>query len=269
MVESFPLSELVDLERYPLGDEVAFAPVAARCRAQLEDSSFASLPGFLRPGVASAMTREVLDAIPRAYRREQSFSAYHETPFDEYPADHVRRRKHESRQFVVATDVLEKTGRLRTLYRNETLAKRIAQMLQEPALFPLADPVMGCTSTVMYEGDTHGWHFDLNDFVVSILLQAPEAGGTFDFAPNIRKDGEENYEAVAAALDGRSQSVHSIKVEAGTLLLFCGRRALHRVPPIHGAVPRVIALLSYDRKPGVRYGSDEYLRVVGRSAAFE
>ncbi len=64
-----------------------------------------------------------------------------------------------------------------------------------PALFPLADPVMGCTATVMYEGDTHGWHFDLNDFVVSILLQAPEAGGTFDFAPNIRQDGEENYAA--------------------------------------------------------------------------
>ena len=58
-----------------------------------------------------------------------------------------------------------------------------AQMLDEPALFQLADPVMACTATVMYEGDTHGWHFDLNDFVVSILLQAPEAGGTFDFAP--------------------------------------------------------------------------------------
>ena len=72
----------------------------------------------------------------------------------------------------------------------------------------------------MYEGDTHGWHFDLNDFVVSILLQAPEAGGTFDFAPNIRKDGDENYAAVAAALDGRSQSVRSIKVEAGTLAAF-------------------------------------------------
>ena len=182
----------------------------------------------------------------------------------QYPADHVRRRKHESRQFVVATDVLDKTGRLRTLYRNETLTKRIAQMLSEPALFPLADPVMGCTSTVMYEGDTHGWHFDLNDFVVSILLQAPEAGGTFDFAPNIRKDGEENYPAVAAALDGRSQSVRSIKVEAGTLLLFCGRRALHRVPPVIGKVPRVIALFSYDRKPDVRYGSDVYARVVGR-----
>ena len=155
------------------------------------------------------------------------------------------------------------------LYGNETLTRRIAQMLNEPVLFPLADPVMGCTATVMYDGDNHGWHFDLNDFVVSILLQAPEAGGTFDFAPNIRADGDENYAGVAAALDGRSEAVRSIKVEAGTLLLFCGRRALHCVPPVSGSVPRVIALFSYDRNPGVRYNSDVYARVVGRRNAFE
>src|ERR1700722_20262499 len=220
MSESLSLSALVDLERYPLGDDAGFAPIAERCKAQLKESSFASLPGFLHTGVAEAMTSEVLDAIPRAYRREQSFSAYDEATLEQYPADHVRRRKHESRQFVVATDVLSKAGRLRTLYRDETLTQRIAQMLNEPALFQLADPVMACTSTVLYEGDTHGWHFDLNDFVVSILLQAPEAGGTFDFAPNIRADGGENYPAVAAAIDGRSEGVRSIKVEAGTMLRF-------------------------------------------------
>lgn len=269
MSELLPLSALVDLERYPLCDEAAFAPIAERCRAQLKESSFASLPGFLLPGVAEAMTKEVLEAIPRAYRREQSFSAYDESTLEQYPADHVRRRKHESRQFVVATDVLSKKGGLRTLYGEETLTRRIAQMLDEPVLFQLADPVMACTSTVMYEGDTHGWHFDLNDFVVSILLQAPEAGGTFDFAPEIRRDGVENYAAVTAVLDGHSASVRSIKVEAGTLLLFCGRRALHRVPPVRGKVPRVIALLSYDRRPGVRYDSGVYVRVVGRRAAFE
>jgi hypothetical protein len=269
MAESPSLSMLVDLERYPLDDDAAFAPVAERCKAQLKESSFASLPGFLRPGVAEAMTGEVLDAIPRAYRREQSFSAYDESALEQYPPDHVRRRKHESRQFVVATDVLSQAGRLRTLYRSETLTRHIAQMLGEPALFQLADPIMGCTSTVMYEGDTHGWHFDLNDFVVSILLQAPEAGGTFDFAPNIRKDGDENYAGVTAAIEGHSESVRSIKVEAGTLLLFCGRRALHRVPPVRGRLPRVIALFSYDRKPGVRYGSEVYARVVGRTAPFE
>ena len=115
----------------------AFAPIAARCRAQLNESSFASLPGFLRPGVAETMTGEVMDAIPRAYRRERSFSAYDESTLEQYPADHVRRRKYESRQFVVATDVLRKAGQLRGLYGEETLTKRIAQMLDEPDALPV------------------------------------------------------------------------------------------------------------------------------------
>ncbi len=269
MNASMPLADFVDLERYPLADEAAFGVIAAACRRQLRESSFACLPGFLRTGAAQAMTAEVLDAIPRAYRREQSFSAYDEKSSLGFTPDHVRRRIHQSRQFVVAMDVLPKSGVLRTLYGDETLTRRIAQMLDEPALFPLADPVMGCTATVMYDGDNHGWHFDLNDFVVSILLQAPEAGGTFDFAPNIRDDADENYAGVAAALDGRSAAVRSIKVAAGTLLLFCGRRALHCVPAVSGSVPRVIALFSYDRHSGVRYNSEVYARVVGRAEAFE
>jgi len=263
------LDELVDLARYPLGDDSAMTGVIRESRAQLDRASFACLPGFLKSGVAETMTQEVLSAMPRAYRREQTFSAYEEEDLEQYPEGHVRRRKHESRQFVVANDILDRSGPLLSLYRSDVLRERVAQMLNEPTLHPLADPIMACTCTVMYEGDTHGWHFDLNDFVVSILLQAPEAGGTFDFAPNIRCEGGENYEAVTEVLDGASPRLQSVKVVAGTLLLFCGRRALHRVPPVIGSTPRVIALFSYDRRPGVRYGADQYRRVVGRATVHE
>lgn len=265
----WPLDELVDLTRYPLRDDDAMSGVIRESRMQLERASFACLPGFLKSGVAETMTREVLAAMPRAYRREQTFSAYEEADLEQYPGGHVRRRKHVSRQFVVANDIIDPSGPLLALYRSEVLRQRIGQMLDEPALHPLADPIMACTCTVMYEGDTHGWHFDLNDFVVSILLQAPEAGGTFDFAPNIRCEGRENYEAVTEVLDGVSSRLQSVKVAAGTLLLFCGRRALHRVPPVVGRTPRVIALFSYDRRPGVRYGAEQYQRVVGRATAYE
>ena len=104
MHAAMTLADLVDLERYPLCDEAAFAAIADSCRRQLRESSFASLPGFLKAGVAQSMTTEVLDAIPRAYRREQSFSAYDESTLEQYPPDHIRRRRHESRQFIVATD---------------------------------------------------------------------------------------------------------------------------------------------------------------------
>jgi len=263
------LAKLVDLERYPLLEEAGFSRIVQDARRQLEEASFARLPGFLRPGIADAMAAEVLEALPRAHRRERSFSIYDESTLARHAADHVAHRQFQNRQFVVATDVLPPSGLLRTLYGQDALTRRIAQMLGEPVLHPLADPVMACTATVMYEGDMHGWHFDLNDFVVSILLKAPQAGGTFDFAPNIRDDADENYGAVADVLDGRSQALRSVKVEAGTLLLFCGRRALHRVPPVIGSTPRIIALLSYDRAPGVRYGAATYERVVGRRHALE
>jgi hypothetical protein len=121
----------------------------------------------------------------------------------------------------------------------------------------------------MYHGDTHGWHFDLNDFVVSILLQAPDECGTFDFAPYIRSHDNENFAAVSQVLDGTSERIRRVRVEAGTLLLFCGQRAIHRVSPIQGATPRVIALFSYDRKPDVRYDAEVYLRVVGRQTVYD
>lgn len=259
------LGSLVDVERYPLSGD-RFAPILEDCRAQLARESFVRLPGFLRPGVAARMAAEVLAAVPRSYRREKTFSAYDARDAERYPENHVRRRVHLNRQHVVTTDVLPPDGLLASLYEDDTLTNAIAAILGEPALYRLADPVMAQTATVMGDGDTHGWHFDLNDFVVSILLQAPERGGKFEFAPYIRSDEEENYDAVAAAMDGSSAAVRSERVEAGTLLIFCGRRALHRVSLIEGATPRVIGLLSYDRSPGVVYSGDVYQRVVGRRA---
>jgi hypothetical protein len=37
---------------------------------------------------------------------------------------------------------------------------------------------------------------------------------------------------------------------AGALVLFRGRYALHRVTPVEGARPRLLAALSYDPEPG-------------------
>ena len=53
---------------------------------------------------------------------------------------------------------------------------------------------------------------------------------------------------------------------AGTLMLFQGRRSLHRVSSVEGDVPRIVALLAYDTRPEsdtsdlfklIRYGRSE------------
>ena len=34
------------------------------------------------------------------------------------------------------------------------------------------------------------WHFDTNNFTVTLALQNADAGGEFEYVPAIRKDGE-------------------------------------------------------------------------------
>lgn len=261
------LSRLIDLDCYPIHDSARRPSLIERGKRQLQADSCVVLEDFLAPGVAEAMAEEAKATMPQAYRRDRQYTAYTRPGGEEFPDSHPTRRFFWNRQHIVPTDILPEDGLILSLYRRDELTRLVADILGEPVLHRVADPLMSCNVTVLGEGDEHGWHFDGNDFVVSLLLQAPERGGAFEFAPYIREEGNENYEAVAAAMDGRPGLVRSKSVAAGTLMIFCGRRALHRVSPVSGKQPRLIALFSYDRKPGMVWGREARLRAVGRAEA--
>jgi hypothetical protein len=102
----------------------------------------------------------------------------------------------------------------------------------------------------MTEGDELRWHFDQTDFVVSLALQAATEGGDFEVAPLIRTGRDECLEAVSQVLSGASGAVRRIEMVPGTLLVFEGRRSIHRVSPVVSGHPRLVALLAYDTMPG-------------------
>ena len=95
-----------------------------------------------------------------------------------------------------------------------------------------------------------GWHFDNADFVTTLMLRPAEAGGLYEYAPGLRRPEDEAYDAVARVLDGAREAVRALDLEAGALVVFRGRYALHRVTPVEGAHSRLLAVLSYDPKPG-------------------
>jgi hypothetical protein len=72
------------------------------------------------------------------------------------------------------------------------------------------------------EGTGFPWHFDTNNFTVTLAIQNAESGGAFEYAPNIRVDGE-NFEEVARVLAGTSDKVRSLNMEPGDLQLFLRR----------------------------------------------
>ena len=59
-----------------------------------------------------------------------------------------------------------------------------------------------------------------------------------------------NVEGVEAALDGDLALVE-LDIDPGTLVLFRGRNALHRVTPTEGDVTRYLVVLAYNGEPGI------------------
>ena len=243
----------IDLDRYPVTSLAApeGAALVAKCRAQLADDGACELPAFLRVDALARMQREARDVAPRAHYQRGAATPYLELPAEHWPAQHPRKRWHPFRVGAVAYDLIPPEHALRRLYEWDGLTRFVAACLGEERLFFYADPLGALNVAVMGDGDELEWHFDQTDFVVSLALVPAEAGGDFLYAPRVRSDADECYGDVAAVLDGGSERVRRVPLEPGALLLFQGRHSMHCVSKIRGARDRLVALLSYDRKPGI------------------
>lgn len=257
---------MIDLDRYPILSQDGRARVVAQAQSDLARDSAAILPGFLRPEAINAMAAETSALIPRAHRRDEMLGAYSMEPEPWMDADHPVRRTSRYRMQAIATDHLDPAGPTLGVYEWDPLTELVAEILRLPKLFRVSDPLLRCGISILGDGDAHGWHFDQNGFVVSLLIQKPEDGGHFEYAPAIRDDDDENFDDVRAVMDERSDRIRQLAVEPGTLVLFQGSRALHRVTAVHGDRPRIIALFSYDENPDMMFGPATQMRVFGRTA---
>jgi len=241
----------VDLDRYPItkagkGRET----LIATCRHNLRRSALCQLPGFLHPDALHLLADESRDVAPRAIRRNTERSAYLWLKEEHYPADDPRGWLQHDRKGTVHYDLYPPDCSIQRLYEWEPLTRFVADVLEEDSLFICADEVMSVVLSVMKEGDEHGWHFDTNDYAISLCLQNSEAGGEFVCFPYIRDEEEENFEAVKAVFRGDQEPPVSVVFAPGTLTIFRGRRSLHRVNHAVGHRDRLMAIFSYHREPG-------------------
>jgi hypothetical protein len=260
---------LVDLERYPIDttDAPGATAAIATARADLARQGVAVLPGFLRPDAIAMMVAEADELADGRHHQDLTGSPYLEIPEDHWPTDHPRRAEGRSALTAIPYDAFGEESPLRALYEWDVLLEFIRRALDREVLHRYADPLGALNVAAMYDGDELAWHFDQTDFVVSIALQRPTVGGEFECAPFTRTADDERYEVVARCLAGHPDAPTTIlEFEPGTLMLFEGRHSLHRVTPIGGPVPRHVALLGFDTRPGVR--SSELLQLIryGRTA---
>jgi hypothetical protein len=138
--------------------------------------------------------------------------------------------------------------------------------MQEPVLHEYADPLAGLVVNCLRPGCQHPWHYDSNDFIVSMMTKAPEGGGLFEYCPRIRSADDENIDAVSAVLKGGRGPVRSLALTPGDLQIFYGRLSLHRVTKVEGGRDRHTVIFAYAREPGFIGRAARTRKLFGRIA---
>ncbi|WP_110673977.1 hypothetical protein [Salinicola sp. RZ23] len=259
------LEDIVNLERYPLNapDSEKYRECVERISRQLDEDGCAHFARFIRSDLIERLREESEEVAPKAHYHSNKVTPYATADDDAYPEDHPMRRFQAFSNGFVAKDLIDEDKLVQRLYRNPIFQQFIADCLQEERIYEYADPIAGLVINVMPENTTLPWHFDTNEFIVSLMTRRPESGGDFQYAPNIRTPGHENFEEVQRILDGDHGKVKSLTLNTGDLQLFKGRYSMHRVAPTQGQ--RLCALLGYAKEPGmigrVKRTQDVYGRV--------
>jgi hypothetical protein len=251
------LAGLLDLERYPILDQAAPAAQTfiARCRAEFQAVGACHLPGLIRAAAAAAMCAEVRAILPEGFYSDVQHNIYFKPDDTTLPEDHPARHKERTAKITVPYDQIPRQSGIARLYAWRPLRQFVAAVLGREELHLNADPLAALNLFSYETGGEIGWHYDRADFVTTLLLQPCEAGGVYEYVPNLRTDTDENYGRLGRVLAGADEGVVRLPGEAGSLTLFSGHYSLHRVTPVIGATPRVIAVLSYEKEPGVMFNA--------------
>jgi len=248
------IAQVVDTARYPLPEPASeeWNSVVERTRHELRTVGCSVLSDFIQPSKRDALRTECASVAPLAYYDVETVNVYNIATDSLLPANHPGRITMRRGNAFVSRDRIARHFVIQQLYSSELFQHFVASCFELARLHELADPLSGLCLNVVKPGMAHPWHFDTNEFTVSMLTQEPEYGGVFEYCPNIRSAQSENLDDVRTVLSGRAAGmVHKLALRPGDLQLFMGRYSLHRVSEVRGGTARHSAIFAYSERPGV------------------
>jgi len=176
--------QLINHKRYPLDEPALRDAIIANARRELAELGAAGFPDFVAPDALAQMQREAMRGLPHAHRRDQELGFNAKGRLAEQVSEQLSAWRSPYRMWGLGADVLPADGAVHGIYGASELIDLVRDILGLDRLYRVADELVSVNVTYMSQGDQHGWHFDDNDFVVSLLLQMPERGGAFEFVPH-------------------------------------------------------------------------------------
>lgn len=269
--EGDSLEDVVDVDQYPVGgiggvDCKSWRDAVGAATTALAAHGCATLSGFLNPAGLAQARHEIEAMESKATVRSETSSVYarSEAEVDLVPEDPrsvqlSRRIGHLTRDQIAPDTVLAR------LYAAPGVKRFVAECVGETRIFEYADPLAGLVVTVVPPGGELHWHYDTNEFVVTLMVTEPDEGGLFEYCPWLRSPGDENLDGLDRVLRSDApDAARTLLMRPGDLQIFMGRYSLHRVTQVRGKKTRCVGVLGYANRPGVIGPVDRTRSVYGR-----
>ena len=195
------------------------------------------------------MKEEVERNLPKTHWTKDNHNPYFSKDDENLSKDHPKRIFSFRESGYINSDDLEKDSDLNAIYESDEMLKFVSDSLGVFPLYKWADPLGKNPYSIMHKDHYFPWHFDGNEFTLSILVQKAEKGGLFEYSPDLRNVEDENFNGVTKVLRGERETVKSLDLKPGDLQIFKGRFSMHRVTKIEGKTSRYIALPTYVKDP--------------------
>ena len=242
------LKTIVDLDQYPIHNlnSPIIKKLIERCKRELEENSCSTISNFILPQSLDVMRSELEKQLDEVYMSKESINPYLYAKDDpSLPKNHPKRNFMNRYNGYLNSDCFQKNSEMKYLYETEELLKFVSACLGVSPIYRWADPLACHAYNVMKPEGVLPWHFDSCEFTLSLMIQKPENGGIFEYCPNIREPGNENFDEVRKVLDGDRTRVRQLKLEPGDLQIFKGRFTLHRVTKVEGQNSRYMCIPAY------------------------
>lgn len=251
----YQLAELLDLDRYPIDQphSTEYAEVVSSARTALRSDGCAVISDLVRPDGLRTLSEEIVARKGATHFSTQDMNPYFHVSFnDAFPSRHPMNTFLERSSGFIPGDAWDPLNAIEVIFRSLEVSRFLADCLEEPALHCYADPLAGLTANILDPGQQFTWHFDTNEFAVTVLVDEADDGGLFEYVPMLRTATDERFEAVQAILEGGRDGVRTLELRPGDLQIFRGRYSLHRVTRVPlGSRPRHAAIFAYTQEPGV------------------
>ena len=173
--------KIVNLYKHPIED----LNYTKNCKAKLDLNGALVMENFLTDESLDYLHYESRELRNLAYFCHQDHNTYLLEPDPNLPDEHIRILAQTSDKGCVTHDQIPENSPLRTLYEWPGFRSFLEAVLGN-SIFSYADTLSSININYFERGQQLGWHYDNASFAVTLMVQAPEQGGEFQYLEQVR-----------------------------------------------------------------------------------